>query len=661
MSAANTPLIDTLLVANRGEIACRIMRTARLLGLTTVAVHSAVDRTARHSREADLCIDLGGAKASESYLMIDKLIDAARASGAQAVHPGYGFLSENAAFARAVEQAGLIFVGPPSSAIEAMGSKAAAKALMEKAGVPLVPGYHGEAQDLDTFRVAAERIGYPVLLKASAGGGGKGMKVVERESELAEALASAQREARSSFGDARVLVEKYLIKPRHIEIQIFADQLGHCLYLNERDCSIQRRHQKVVEEAPAPGLDPQLRQAMGQAAVRAALAIDYVGAGTVEFLLDARGEFYFMEMNTRLQVEHPVTEFITGLDLVEWQIRVAQGEPLPITQDQVPLIGHAIEVRLYAEDPANDFLPATGTLALYCEPVSGPGHRIDSGVEEGDEVSPFYDPMLAKLIAWGATREQARLRLLHMLDGFAVGGVKTNLAFLRRIVSHADFAAGEVDTGFIPRHQTRLLPEASARPPEFWTAAAQAFVQGFGQEEPARPNLQDAHSPWRCVNGWRSGLPSEIDLHLACEDEHQTVSLRPHGDTLYQLKGEKLFVELDGKRESHLAIWRGALLYLEWLGELHVIRRFDPIAEADASHIHHGGLTAPMNGSVVRVMVEVGQQVEAGAQLVVLEAMKMEHNIRATEAGVIAAVHCREGEMVSEGTVLVELEPPATH
>jgi 3-methylcrotonyl-CoA carboxylase alpha subunit len=659
MSAANTPVIDTLLVANRGEIACRIMRTAKSLGLTTVAVHSAIDRTARHSREADLCIDLGGAKASESYLMIDKLIAAARASGAQAVHPGYGFLSENADFARAVEQAGLIFLGPPSSAIDAMGSKAAAKALMEQAGVPLVPGYHGEAQDLDTFRSAAERIGYPVLLKASAGGGGKGMKVVERESELAEALASAQREARSSFGDARVLVEKYLIKPRHIEIQVFADQHGHCLYLNERDCSIQRRHQKVVEEAPAPGLDPQLRQAMGEAAVRAALAIDYVGAGTVEFLLDARGEFYFMEMNTRLQVEHPVTEFITGLDLVEWQIRVAQGEPLPITQDQVPLLGHAIEVRLYAEDPGNDFLPATGTLALYREPASGFGQRIDSGVEEGDEVSPFYDPMLAKLIAWGSTREQARLRLQSMLDGFAVGGVKTNLTFLRRIISHADFAAGAVDTGFIPRHQAQLLPGKCARSPQFWDAAAHAFLLS----EPARTAPEDAHSPWGRANGWRSGLPSEIDLHLTCEDEHQTVRLRHHSESLYHLKDQKLFVELDGRRESHLAIRRGPLLYLEWLGELHVIRRFDPIAEADASHVHQGGLTAPMNGSIVRVMVEAGQHVEAGAQLVVLEAMKMEHNIRATDAGIIAAVHCREGEMVSEGMVLVELELelPAAH
>ncbi|WP_122383795.1 acetyl-CoA carboxylase biotin carboxylase subunit, partial [Pseudomonas savastanoi] len=354
----STPELTTLLIANRGEIACRIMRTAKTMGLTTVAVHSAIDRDARHSREADIRVDLGGSKAAESYLAIDKLIDAANASGAQAIHPGYGFLSENADFARTIEEAGLIFLGPPASAIDAMGSKSAAKSLMDQAGVPLVPGYHGDAQDIETFRSAAERIGYPVLLKATAGGGGKGMKVVEHSGELAEALASAQREALSSFGDARMLVEKYVLTPRHVEIQVFADRHGHCLYLNERDCSIQRRHQKVVEEAPAPGLTPELRKAMGEAAVKAAQAIGYMGAGTVEFLLDARGEFFFMEMNTRLQVEHPVTEYITGLDLVEWQIRVTRGEPLPITQEQVPLIGHAIEVRLYAEDPANDFLPA---------------------------------------------------------------------------------------------------------------------------------------------------------------------------------------------------------------------------------------------------------------------------------------------------------------
>ena len=447
----SAPILTSVLVANRGEIACRVMRTARALGLTTVAVHSATDRDARHCREADICVDLGGSKAADSYLKIDKIIAAAKASGAQAIHPGYGFLSENAGFARAIEAAGLIFLGPPASAIDAMGSKSAAKTLMEVAGVPLVPGYHGEAQDLETFRLAAERIGYPVLLKATAGGGGKGMKVVEDVAQLAEALASAQREALSSFGDARMLVEKYVLKPRHVEIQIFADQHGNCLYLNERDCSIQRRHQKVVEEAPAPGLSVEQRQAMGESAVRAAQAIGYVGAGTVEFLLDARGEFFFMEMNTRLQVEHPVTEAITGLDLVAWQIRVAQGEALPITQEQVALNGHAIEVRLYAEDPANDFLPATGHLALYRESAPGEGRRVDSGVCEGDSISPFYDPMLGKLIAWGEDREQARLRLMAMLDEFAIGGLKTNLNFLRRIIGHPAFAAAELDTGFIPR------------------------------------------------------------------------------------------------------------------------------------------------------------------------------------------------------------------
>ena len=485
--------IDTLLVANRGEIACRVMRTAKALGLTTVAVHSAIDANARHAREADIRVDLGGAKPADSYLLVDKLIAAAKASGAQAIHPGYGFLSENAGFARAIEAAGLIFLGPPASAIDAMGSKSAAKALMETAGVPLVPGYHGEAQDFETFRTAAEVIGYPVLLKAAAGGGGKGMKVVERESELAEALASAQREAQAAFGDARMLVEKYVLKPRHVEIQVFADMHGNCLYLNERDCSIQRRHQKVVEEAPAPGLSPALRRAMGEAAVKAAQAIGYVGAGTVEFLLDARGEFFFMEMNTRLQVEHPVTEAITGLDLVAWQIRVARGEPLPITQEQVPLIGHAIEVRLYAEDPDHDFLPATGTLELYREPSAGPGRRVDSGVAEGDTVSPFYDPMLGKLIAWGENREEARQRLLAMLAETAVGGVRTNLAFLRRVLAHPAFANAELDTGFIPRHQAQLLPPPGELPESFWQLAASAFVQG----EAERVRGDDPHSPWQ--------------------------------------------------------------------------------------------------------------------------------------------------------------------
>jgi len=532
-----------------------------------------------------------------------------------------------------------------------MGSKSAAKALMETAGVPLVPGYHGEAQDLETFRAAAERIGYPVLLKATAGGGGKGMKVVEDVSQLAEALASAQREAQSSFGDSRMLVEKYLLKPRHVEIQVFADQHGNCLYLNERDCSIQRRHQKVVEEAPAPGLSPELRKAMGEAAVRAAQAIGYVGAGTVEFLLDARGEFFFMEMNTRLQVEHPVTEAITGLDLVAWQIRVARGEALPISQEQVPLRGHAIEVRLYAEDPANDFLPATGRLELYRESAAGPGRRVDSGVEEGDSVSPFYDPMLGKLIAWGEDREQARLRLLSMLDEFAIGGLKTNLAFLRRIIAHPAFAEAQLDTGFIPRYQEQLLPAPSELSTDFWHAAAQAFAQS----QPQRTRSDDPQSPWSAVNGWRSGLPAQTSLHLSCAGQDRAISLGAP-TCAFQLQGEQLWVEQQGLRREHRAIRRGETLYLHWQGDMHSITAYDPIAAADASHSQHGGLTAPMNGSIVRVLVSVGQSVEAGAQLVVLEAMKMEHSIRAPHAGIIKALYCQEGEMVSEGSALVELE-----
>lgn len=629
--------ISTLLVANRGEIACRIMRTAKALGLTTVAVHSAIDRHARHVREADLAVDLGGAKPGESYLVMDKIIEAALASGAQAVHPGYGFLSENASFARKLAEAGLIFLGPPASAIDAMGSKSAAKALMEQAGVPLVPGYHGDAQDLQTFREAAGHIGYPVLLKATAGGGGKGMKVVEHEDDLAEALSSAQREAQSSFGDPRMLVEKYLLKPRHVEIQVFADQHGNCLYLHERDCSIQRRHQKVVEEAPAPGLAPALRRAMGEAAVRAAKAIGYVGAGTVEFLLDDRGEFFFMEMNTRLQVEHPVTEAITGLDLVAWQIRVARGEPLPITQEQVPLHGHAIEVRLYAEHPEAGFLPASGHLQLYREPAAGPGRRVDSGVEEGDEVSPFYDPMVAKLIAWGEDREEARQRLLAMLSETVVAGFRTNLAFLQRILGHEAFAAQCLDTGFIERHHEALLPAATQLPEPFWQGAALALLA----TDTAQVRGDDPGSPWASLTAWRAGLAQDLSLTLVCEGVRRQVRL-PR-DALRCRAGLPV-------------VRQGRVAHVRWGVEWHAVSRFDPIAEAETAQAQHGGLTAPMNGSIVRVLVEQGQAVEAGAALVVMEAMKMEHTIRALQAGIVTTIHAREGELTGEGTVLVEVE-----
>jgi 3-methylcrotonyl-CoA carboxylase alpha subunit len=630
-------MIDTLLIANRGEIACRIMRTAKAMGLTTVAVHSEIDRHARHSREADRRVNLGGSKAADSYLDIGKIIQAAKTSGAQAIHPGYGFLSENADFARAVEQAGLTLLGPPASAIDAMGSKSAAKTLMEQAGVPLVPGYHGQAQDLETFRQACAHIGYPVLLKASAGGGGKGMKVVEHEAQLGEALASAQREAQSSFGDPRMLVEKYVLQPRHVEIQLFADRHGHCLYLNERDCSIQRRHQKVVEEAPAPGIDPALRQAMGEAAVRAAQAIGYVGAGTVEFLLDARGEFFFMEMNTRLQVEHPVTEAITGLDLVAWQIRIANGEALPLTQQQVPLLGHAIEVRLYAEDPEQDFLPATGTLALYREPAPGVGRRVDSGVSEGDSISPFYDPMLGKLIAWGETREQARLRLVQMLDEFKVGGVRTNLAFLRRIIGHRAFAAAQLDTGFIPRHQAELLPEVAGLPESFWQAASEAWLASL----PPAVRTDDPGSPWQLRDGLRMGAAPRAVLTLCSGGETRTVSINPPATA-------------QGNADR-----RGDTLYLHLDGQTHAVTALDPVAQAEASHAPSGGLGAPMNGSIVRILVTPGQQVEAGAALVVLEAMKMEHSIRAPLGGTVKALLCAEGDLVVEGSILVELDTEA--
>lgn len=640
---------DRLLVANRGEIACRVMRTAKALGLGTVAVHSAIDARARHVRQADLAVDLGGAKPADSYLAGERIIAAALATGAQAIHPGYGFLSENAAFAEAVAAAGLIFVGPPAAAIRAMGSKSAAKALMTDAGVPLVPGYHGEDQSLATFRDAAARIGYPVLLKATAGGGGKGMKIVEREADLAEGLASAQREALSAFGDARMLVEKYVLQPRHVEIQVFADGHGHCLYLNERDCSIQRRHQKVIEEAPAPGLTPELRRAMGEAAVQAAQAIGYVGAGTVEFLLDARGDFFFMEMNTRLQVEHPVTEAITGLDLVAWQLRVAAGEALPLTQAQVPLHGHAIEVRLYAEDTDQGFLPASGTLQLYREPTPGPGRRVDSGVEEGDEVSPFYDPMLAKLIAWGDSREQARQRLLAMLDETAVGGFATNLAFLQRLLAHPAFAAAELDTGFIERYRDALLPAPGELPEAFWTLAAQAWLATL-------PAAADPTSPWASRQGWRLGGPPLVSLRLSCRGGVRPVTLP--GSSAVELRGDRLHWQADGIRQSARFYRRGQTLFLEWENRFEAVTWADPLAEV-ARQADAGGLTAPMNASVVAVSVAVGDTVDAGTPLVVLEAMKMEHSIRAPRAGVVTALFCSPGELVAEGTALVELEESA--
>ncbi|MFT6429376.1 MAG: 3-methylcrotonyl-CoA carboxylase alpha subunit [Halopseudomonas sp.] len=645
--------ITCLLIANRGEIACRIMRTAKAMGIRTVAIHSETDRDARHVLEADIAVNLGGAKPADSYLRIDRILDAARASGAQAIHPGYGFLSENAGFARACAAQGLIFVGPPASAIDAMGSKSAAKALMEAAGVPLVPGYHGTNQSLETFLFESARIGYPVLLKAVSGGGGKGMKVVEREVDLAEALASAQREAQAAFGDGRMLVERYLARPRHIEIQVFADQHGQCIHLNERDCSIQRRHQKVIEEAPAPGLSASLRQEMGNAAVQAALAIDYVGAGTVEFLLDGQERFYFMEMNTRLQVEHPVTEAITGQDLVAWQLQIAQGKPLPLQQYEVPLRGHAIEARLYAEDPLQDFLPASGTLQLYRESLPGPGRRIDSGISENDEVSPFYDPMLAKLIAWGETREAARLNLLAMLRQTAIAGVQTNLAFLQHIIDHPAFVRAELDTGFIPRHALALLPPKAELADEFWLLAGVGWLLCMG----AVKRNDDAGSPWTTIPpGWRSAIPANSCLHLRSGSVDRRLDQIDTTGCTYDPVTQELSISQSGVLHRYQALARGQTVFIHWQEHWQRIEKVDPISRAAQAQQHAGGLQAPMNGSIVRMLVSVGDEVEAGTSLLVVEAMKMEHNIRAPHSGTISAILCAEGDLVAEGTLLVELE-----
>jgi 3-methylcrotonyl-CoA carboxylase alpha subunit len=650
-----------ILIANRGEIACRIALTARRMGIATVAVFSEADAEARHVALADEAWPIGPAPARQSYLDIDRILEAARRSGAEAVHPGYGFLSENAAFAEAVAAAGLVFVGPPAAAIRAMGSKAESKALMERAGVPLVPGYHGADQDPARLAEEAARIGYPVLIKASAGGGGKGMRIVAGEDDFAEALEGAEREARAAFGDDRVLIEKYLTRPRHIEIQVFADTHGNCIPLFERDCSIQRRHQKVIEEAPAPSMDPARREAMGEAAVAAARAVGYVGAGTVEFIAEGTA-FFFMEMNTRLQVEHPVTEMVTGLDLVEWQLRVAAGEPLPTTAPR--LHGHAIEARIYAEDPARDFLPSTGRLSHLREPEAVPGAlRIDTGVRQGDAITPFYDPMIAKLIAWGEDRGAALRRLAAGLASYEVAGVTTNLALLRAIAAHPAFAAGELDTGFIARHAEVLLPSDTAPPPpEAWAAAALALLAGLAPAESAG----DPFSPWGLPDAWRLNGDGYQDLYLR-HGEAEPVAIRAHplaegrtrldlpgGSVVARLAGERL--ELDGVSRRVALARRDEEITVLLGGEVHVLRRHDPLAPPRSETAGSFRVTAPIPGRVTRVLVAAGAEVARNAPLLVLEAMKMELTLRAPRAGRIAQLRARPDQMVEEGTELVLFE-----
>jgi len=676
-------MFNKILIANRGEIACRVAATARRLGVRTVAVYSDADADARHVQACDEAVPVGGAAARESYLQWQRILDAARASGAQAIHPGYGFLSENEGFARACADAGIVFIGPPPSAIAAMGSKSAAKTLMAEAGVPLVPGYHGQDNDPALLAQQAGRIGYPVLIKASAGGGGKGMRRVDRPADFAAALASCQREARASFGDDHVLVERYVTRPRHIEIQVFADAQGHCVHLFERDCSVQRRHQKVLEEAPAPGMSAARRAEMGAAAVAAAQAVGYVGAGTVEFIAEEVNDgdlrFYFMEMNTRLQVEHPVTEAITGHDLVEWQLRVAAGAPLtdwlPGLQADLRLHGHAIEARICAENPDAGFMPATGALhvlrwpahvAFRRDDATGTAPvRVDSGVREGDAISPHYDPMIAKLIVWGETRAQALARLAAALAATHIVGPATNVAFLRRVVASRSFATAELDTALIERERAALF-DAAALPLEL--AAAGVVAHALAAEA-----AQADADPWSRRDGWRLHGGAQRRFELDLDGRHHAVVLeRAHDGALTlhvgaqgwplrcaALGGDAYDVTL-GAQRLRLAVYAiGETVAVFADAGSALLREFDVLAHAGESAGAGGRLTAPMPGKVVAFLAAVGDAVKAGQPLAVIEAMKMEHTIAAPHDGTVAELLYAVGDQVAEGGVLLRLQAPA--
>ncbi|MDZ4073980.1 MAG: acetyl/propionyl/methylcrotonyl-CoA carboxylase subunit alpha [Hylemonella sp.] len=664
-------MFKKILIANRGEIACRVAATAKRMGIRTVAVYSDADANAKHVSVCDEAVHIGGSAPAESYLRWERIIEAAQATGAQAIHPGYGFLSENEAFAQACAKVGLVFIGPPASAIQAMGLKAESKRLMEKAGVPLVPGYHGADQDVKLLQHEADRIGYPVLIKASAGGGGTGMRVVEKREDFERSLASCQREAINSFGDAAVLIEKYVMRPRHIEIQVFGDTQGNCVYLFERDCSVQRRHQKVLEEAPAPGMTAELRQQMGQAAVAAARAVNYVGAGTVEFIVEQRDgkmTFFFMEMNTRLQVEHPVTEAITGLDLVEWQLRVASGEPLPLKQEQLRIQGHAIEARICAENPDKHFLPATGMLQVYalppCSSFERADVRVDSGVREGDAISPFYDSMVAKLIVHGDTRVQALARLDAALAATRIVGLQTNVQFLRHVVGCRSFAEGHLDTALIPREAAVLFEQEKVGLP---LAAAAVVAHTLLQEQAA---VQSAGwvDPWAQRDGWRSHGLTQRYFDLAFHGEQHTAVLTYLHDGALQLRVEEAGAALQFSRDGDdIVLHYGGLRVLAQVlrsGEVaHVftprgatqITVLDALAHAGEAQAESGRLTAPMPGKVVSFAVKAGDTVSKGQVLAVMEAMKMEHTIAAPAAGVVAELLYAPGDQVAEGAELLKL------
>ncbi|MBJ6137185.1 acetyl/propionyl/methylcrotonyl-CoA carboxylase subunit alpha [Marinobacter litoralis] len=644
-------MLKKLLIANRGEIACRVIQTAKALGYRTVAVYSEADANALHVEQADEAVCIGPAQVAASYLNAEAILDAAKKTGADCIHPGYGFLSENAGFAKAIKQAGLIFVGPPENAIELMGSKRRSKIAMQEAGVPVVPGFEGNNASDEELIAAAKDIGVPLMLKASAGGGGRGMRLVEDQNQLADSIKRARSEAKQAFGDDEMIIEKAVIEPRHVEIQVFADRHGNAVYLGERDCSVQRRHQKVVEEAPSPFVTPELRQAMGEAAVKAALACGYEGAGTVEFLVDKDRNFYFLEMNTRLQVEHPVTELITGQDLVAWQLMVAEGQPLPLTQDQIQLNGHAIEVRLYAEDPATDFTPQTGTLHEF-SPATGEGLRFDTGVRSGDVVSPHYDPMLAKVIAWGQNREEARRRLIRALEDTTVFGVTTNRHFLSRIIADETFGAGEATTAFLQqsfKDDPSLAPQTLSMR-ELALSACALSLGTSGQ------------------NGWSNAPATVMPMSLEVQDETVELLVRrsgqklivSHEETQYELQTHShkpglLCIIDNGVRHRCQYHQNGDSLYLQAFGRSWSIvdRTHQPAAGAQGAG--SGRIQAAMDGAIIDVLVAEGETVSQGQTLVVLEAMKMEHPVKADRDGVVAGLHTNTGDQVKRSQLLVEL------
>ncbi len=665
-------MFDRVLIANRGEIACRIIRTCRRLGVASVAVYSDADANSLHVRSADQAIHLGGSRAlQDSYLAIDRLLAAGKKGNASAIHPGYGFLSENAVFAEACVQAGQVFIGPSPEAIRAMGSKSTAKSLMEAAGVPLTPGYHGDRQEAEFLHEQADRIGYPVLIKASAGGGGKGMRRVDASGDFLAALASCRREAVAAFGDDRVLIERYIVQPRHIEVQVFGDHFGNMVSLFERDCSVQRRHQKVLEEAPSPGMSEERRAAMSKAACDAARAVDYVGAGTVEFIVEQSGSFHFMEMNTRLQVEHPVTEMVTGLDLVEWQLRVAAGQPLPLAQEQLAIRGHALEARIYAEDPAHDFLPSTGKLVHVRTPAESAHVRIDTGVEKGDAITSFYDPMIAKLIVWDETRELALRRMPRALSGVSDRWrddeyrVPATPGF--RVLP---FAGAVLDTSLIERENDWLQAADSRAPGEFGVLAALAVLLREGREE--LESQREAYSPWKIRDGWRMASPLQRELVFLQGDvrwpihvEYLTNAYRMRvGEQCFSVSGElgangALIATIEDNRIRAVVVEDRGSYHVFFEGCRHVYMLIDPLAFDLKANAEESSLLAPMPGRVVALAVAEGERVERGDALLVLEAMKMEYTIRAPGAGMVQEFLYAAGDQVAEGVQLLHFEREA--